>query len=246
MTKFLFSILFGLVAAFANIIGGYIVSSQERLDKFILRSLLGLGAGFMLAAVFLEVIPRSFHLTRHTPLLILAGYLFLQLVEHTIVPHFHFGEETHTEEILTPNVAYAALTGLVLHTFFDGALIASGFVLSHKLGLILFLAIIPHKIPEGFTAASIMRASGFSTAIAKVSTQIIALSTLLGVLSISMFSNVVEFSLPFSAGVTLYVAASDLIPEVNREKGIMISIIVFVGVTLYFLTDALLSRVLIS
>lgn len=196
----------------------------------------------MLAAIFVEVIPRSFQMSQLSPMIVLGGYLFLQLVEHTMVPHFHFGEETHTGEIVRPTAAYTALSGLALHTFFDGVSIASGFVLSSKLGFLLFLAIILHKIPEGFTAASIMRASGHSLTIARVSSQIIALSTLLGVLLTRLLSELVIYSLPFSAGVTLYVAASDLIPEVNQEKGIAISLIVFVGVMLYFLIDYVIAR----
>ena len=128
-----------------------------------LNTLLSVGAGFMLAAAILEVIPRSVALNESAAVIILAGYLFVHLVEHTIATHFHFGEETHLDQILGPRAAYSALGGLVLHTFFDGALIAAGFWVSMHFGMLMFLAIVLHKIPEGFTAASIMRASGRSS-----------------------------------------------------------------------------------
>lgn len=238
MNRFLWPLTMGLIAALANVIGGYIISSQKHLSTFGLRWLIALGAGFMLAAAFLEVIPRSLGLMGRAPFLILAGYLFVQLVEHTLVPHFHFGEETHADAIMRPTAAYTAVVGLMLHTFFDGVLIASGFALSAKLGLLLFLAIILHKIPEGFTAASIMRASGHASNIAQRSAYLIAGATILGVLATALLYNWVHFALPFSAGVTLYVAASDLIPEVNHdERGIRVSFMVFVGVLFYFVTD---------
>ncbi|MBI1746061.1 MAG: ZIP family metal transporter [Acidobacteria bacterium] len=237
MSRFPWPIVLGALAALANIAGGYIISTQKQLNKFLLRLLIALGAGFMLAAAFLEVIPKSFRLMDRAPLVVLAGYLFVQWAEHTLVAHFHFGEETHTEAIINSSEAYTAVFGLMLHTFFDGVLIASGFFLSMKLGFLLFFAIILHKIPEGFTAASIMRASGYDSKIAQRSAYLVALATMLGVLSIMFMENWVRYALPFSAGVTLYVAASDLIPEVNRERGVWVSVMVFVGVLFYFATD---------
>ncbi|MBI4482474.1 MAG: ZIP family metal transporter [Acidobacteria bacterium] len=236
------SLLFGLLAAAANIFGGWVISTQKRLDRILLTLLVAIGAGFMLAATLLKVIPESFLRTHAAPFMILAGYLFIQFAEHTLVPHFHFGEETHGEEILRPMTAQTALVGLVLHTFFDGVLIASGFLISTRLGILLFLAIFLHKIPEGFTVASIMRAAGKSRRKARFSSEILASSTLLGILSISVAPDLVKYALPFSAGVTLYVAASDLIPEVNREESsIAVSLMVFLGVLIFFGTELLLS-----
>jgi zinc transporter ZupT len=237
-------VVLGVVASLANLLGGWVVSSRNEIRKPVLSSLVSAGAGFMLAAAILEVIPRSVAKHSSAAVFILAGYLFVHLVEHTISTHFHFGEETHGEQMMQARVAYSALGGLVLHTFFDGALIAAGFWISMRLGVLLFLAIILHKIPEGFTAASIMRASGRGKAGANLATLAISLSTLAGVLSIGFSQSIVLYVLPFSAGVTLYVAASDLIPEVNQQAGGGISLGVFAGVGLFFLSEALLRLVL--
>jgi zinc transporter ZupT len=212
--------------------------------RTVLNVLVSLGAGFMLAATIIEVMPRSIKTNENAAIIILAGYLFVHLVEHTIATHFHFGEETHSEQVLDVRTAYSALAGLVLHSFFDGALIAAGFWVSMRLGILMFLAIIFHKIPEGFTAASIMRASGRGKQEATIATAAISISTLAGVLSIGMSQDFSVNALPFSAGVTLYVAASDLIPEVNKEWGGTVSIGVFLGVVFFFLSESLLSRVL--
>ncbi len=234
----------GLIAAAANIIGGYLIASQRDINQFWLRLLIALGAGFILAAVLLEVVPYSTSMSRTAGVLILAGYLFVQLVEHTIADHFHFGEETHPEAVLAPGRAYTAVSGLLLHTYFDGVLIGSGFLVSMKLGVLLFVAILLHKIPEGFTAASIMRAAGKSRLVVFSSSVAVAVSTLIGIFSASLARGLTEKALPFSAGVTLYVAASDLIPEVNRERGSLISLFVFAGVALYLIGDGLLKRLL--
>src|SRR6202008_4397194 len=154
--------------------------------------------------------------------LLLGGYLVIQLFEHKIAPPFHFGAETHPESFMKPSAAYAAIGGLWIHTFFDGVSIASAFLVNFKVGILVFIAILLHKMPEGFTVASIMLASGRSTTTALLTTAVIGAATLGGVICVALvnerMTNVVGYALPFSAGVTLYVAASDLIPEVNHKE----------------------------
>jgi zinc transporter ZupT len=109
-----------------------------------------------------------------------------------------------------------------------------------------FIAILLHKLPEGFTVASITLASGRTSKKAFIATLIVGTATFAGVLSVLLLKAkigaIVSYALPFSAGVTLYVAASDLIPEVNHktEKNPLVSIMVFVGVALFYLLHQLL------
>jgi len=234
------ALVLGLIASLANVLGGWVISSRSEIRRSLLDALVAMGAGFMLAAAFLEVLPRSIGMNDFAGAVILSGYLFVHLVEHTIARHFHFGEETHLDEVLGTRVAYSAVAGLVLHTFFDGALIGAGFWISMRVGVLLFLAVLLHKIPEGFTAASIMRAAGRGKKGMNVATLAISGSTLAGVLSMSSSEGFVAFVLPFSAGVTIYVAASDLIPEVNRGSGLSISLGVFLGVVLFYLSERFL------
>ena len=131
------------------------------------------------------------------------------------------------------------MLGLVIHTFFDGIAIASGFIVSSWLGWIIFLAIFLHKIPEGFTVASVMLASGESRRAAWGASVLLGAATLAGVLTMVLLRHQVSFGLPLSAGVTIYVAASDLIPEVNREPGVKMALVVFLGVGMLFLLDHL-------
>jgi zinc transporter ZupT len=255
-------LLFGSLVALANVCGGLLLArpgSFVRSRNF-LRYLVALGAGFMLAAIFIEIMPEVVSLwTAHSGggeaagdavlwamALLLAGYLLIHFFEHTVAPHFHFGEETHPEAVVRPSAAYTAIGGLSIHTFFDGASVASAFVVDRKVGLLVFVAVLLHKVPEGFTAASIMLASGRTPRRAVGATLIIGAATLAGVLSVGLLQARVEeavlYALPFSAGVTLYVAASDLIPEVNHlgERNAFVSLVVFVGVALFFALHLLL------
>lgn len=234
MKPIVLSLLLGLTAAAANGFGGAVIV-QKNWDRSYLRYFVALGSGFMLATVLLEMLPESLQLAgAKAPLLILTGYFVVHLFEHTVTPHFHFGEETHAEEFVAAHKGYSVLFGLAIHTFFDGIAIASGFLVSHWLGWVIFMAVFLHKIPEGFTAASVMIACGQSKRVAWAASAFLGAATLAGVLAMAAFSGAVRAGLPLSAGVTLYVAASDLIPEVNKEPGIGMALMVFVGLGILF------------
>lgn len=243
MESFYISLAFGCAAAAANVAGGLLLTIKRRWDEMLLKYFVALGTGFMLGAAFLGMVPESVRLTDHAPLLILGGYLLIHFAEHTLASHFHFGEETHVEAVLAPSVSIFALIGLLVHTFFDGVSIASGFHVSTELGVLIFVAVALHKIPEGFTVGSIMLASGRNRTMAIASSVALGFSTICGVLFASYLEGLLGYRLAVSAGVMIYVAASDLMPEVNREKGILMALMVFVGVLLFYLTERLLSGI---
>jgi ZIP family zinc transporter/zinc and cadmium transporter len=192
----------------------------------------------MLATALVELLPTSLALSGNRgALFVLVGYLIIHFFEHTVTPHFHFGEETHNEQFVHNHKSYSILIGLIIHTFFDGIAIASGFIVSNWLGWIIFLAVFLHKIPEGFTVASIMLASGRSRSIAWGSSMVLGAATLAGVFTMALFRHQVSYGLPLAAGVTIYVAATDLMPEVNHEPGVKMALVVFLGVGLLFLLD---------
>jgi zinc and cadmium transporter len=239
MNPILLSVLLGLTAAVANGFGGFLIV-QKHWDRSYLKYFIALGSGFMLAAAILEMIPESARLAGdRTPFYILAGYLLVHFSEHIVTSHFHFGEETHADQFLHAHTSYRVLLGLLIHTFFDGIAIASGFLVSNWLGWVVFLAVFLHKMPEGFTVASVMLASGASRRTAFVASALLGAATLAGVLTMGMLQQFVSVGLPLSAGVTLYVAATDLLPEVNKEHGVRMPLLVFVGVALLFVLDHL-------
>lgn len=248
-TRILLALLLGLTAAAANVLGGLLIARRQWSRRY-LKYFIALGAGFMLATALIEMIPESVKLRGDTAsfffgeanavfVFVLAGYFLVHFFEHTVAPHFHFGEETHHEEISHAHASYAALLGLVIHTFFDGVAIASGLLVSTWLGGVVFVAIFLHKIPEGFTVASLMLASGQGRRAALTSSAVLGGATLAGVGLMFALRGSVADALPLSAGVTLYVAASDLIPEVNREPGVGMAVLVFLGVGVLLVLKAL-------
>jgi ZIP family zinc transporter/zinc and cadmium transporter len=241
MSPLALTIILGLTAAMADGVGGLIII-QRHWERRYLRYFVAVGSGFMLATALVEMLPESLRISpKHAPAFLLLGYFLVHFFEHTVVPHFHFGEETHAGEFIHTHKSYSVLLGLVVHTFFDGIAIASGFLISNWLGWVIFIAVFLHKIPEGFTVGSVMLASGRSRRMAFTSSVILGASTLLGVLAMRAFAPMLHVGLPLSAGVTLYVAASDLIPEVNKEPGIRMALLVFVGVAVLLVLDTWIS-----
>jgi zinc transporter ZupT len=235
---------FAAVAAAADVAGAVIVTTAHKRRYAPLRYFVAAGAGFMLAAAFVRMLAEATHVP-HAFLFVLLGYFGVHLFEHTLAPHFHFGEETHPEALLRPAAGWLAVGGLGVHTFFDGVAIAAGFRVSPTLGGLLFLAVVAHKIPEGFTVASIVLAGGHSRAAAVAAGAALGMLTLGGAALTGLIAHEhVGYALALSAGVTIYVAASDLIPEVNREGGPPLAWTVFAGLLFFVVADWLLSEFL--
>src|SRR5947209_9748178 len=133
--------LLGLVAAAGNLVGGYFVVRKHWPRQY-LQYFLALGAGYMLAVAFLDVIPESVRLSGESALLfVLIGFFLVHLFEHTIAPHFHFGEETHHEEFSGVHAGDTVFLGLVFHTFFAGVSLAVGCLISSCMGRVLFVEV---------------------------------------------------------------------------------------------------------
>lgn len=238
------ALLYALAAAAANLAGGLLVTTASPGGHRTQRLLIAFGGGFMLGVVFLGMLPHALEGGGRAALWVAVGYFLVHLTQHVLTPHFHFGEETHPEAMVGRWVGVAALMGLLLHTFFDGVAIASGFGVSASLGILVFTAILLHKIPEGVTVASIMLASGNSPRRALAAVGLLGLSTVLGVLLTAYVEPLRANGLALSAGVTLYVAASNLIPEAQKERSWSTALSVFLGFGVLFLARLLVGSVL--
>jgi len=237
------SLILGAIAALADVAGGLVLVRARGVERY-LRYFVALGSGFLMAVALLEMTPESFKMSPQLgPILVMVGYCIVHLLEHTINGHFHYGEETHHDEFVSRRTGMSVLAGLSVHALFDGVAIGSGFVVSNSLGWLIFLAIFLHKAPEGFTMASVMLASGRSRSSAFYSAVGLAAATLAGVGVIELVPSWLSYGLPISAAVELYVGASDLVPEVNREPGIRMALVFFAGVGAFLLLRVLLPQV---
>jgi ZIP family zinc transporter/zinc and cadmium transporter len=235
------ALVYALIAASGNVLGALAVTRRAARELVLIEHFIAFGAGFMLAIGIVELLPEAFARSGPAaPALVLAGYLAVHLTQHTLTPHFHFGVETHAVQRLAGT---SALVGLLLHTFFDGVAIASAFLVRPALGVMVFVAIVLHKLPEGVTIASLMLAGGRSPDQAVGAAALLGGATLAGVLLTDRVGFLVQHGLALSAGVTLYVAASNLVPEFQGKRGWKLPAAFFAGALAFFLTKVLLDRV---
>jgi len=111
------ALVYTAVAASANVIGAVAVVSRSRWSVRALDNMVALSAGFMVSVALLDLVPDAIKIHGESAaIVILVGYLLVHLTQHTLAPHFHFGEEVHH---VTKLVSFSALAGLILHTFVD-------------------------------------------------------------------------------------------------------------------------------
>jgi ZIP family zinc transporter/zinc and cadmium transporter len=227
------ALAYALIAAAANVAGAAAVTFRRGWSTRTLEVLIALAAGFMLSVALLDLVPDAIVRDgERGALFVLAGFLLVHLTQHTLTGHFHFGEETHA---VSGRVSASALAGLLLHTFCDGVAIASGFLVSPALGLLVFGAIFLHKLPEGLAISSLVIASGGTRVAALGAAAMLGVATVAGVLLTSAFGPLAHYGLALSGGVTLYVGASNLIPEFQGKAGWLHNAAFFGGVAMYSL-----------
>lgn len=210
-------LVYGVSAAAANIIGALAVTSGRRWSVDALDRMLAFAAGFLLSVAFVDLIPEAIERGgRAAAITALISYLLVHLTQHTLGRHFHFGEETHA---VTALVSRSALVGLMLHTFVDGVAVASGLLVSSTVGALVFAGVLIHKFPEGLAISSLFLAAGSSRRVAVLAAGALGMATLLGVILTDWFVALQSHGLAISAGVTIYVGASNLVPELQSRPG---------------------------
>ena len=234
-------LLFAVAAALGNLVGALAVVRHERRSLRFIDAGLAFGAGFMLAVTVLGVLPEVLADSPGAAVYVLLGYLAVHLAQHVLTPHFHFGEETHR---VSASAGISAMLGLILHTFFDGVAIASGFLVSGELGVLLFLAVLLHKLPEGVTIASVMVAGGQDRSRALGAAAVLGLATVLGVALTEQVAPLARHGLALSGGVTLYVAASNLVPHFQARRDWVTTLAFFGGAASFFVAERLLEALL--
>jgi len=230
-------LLYGAAAAAANILGAVAVTTRTTWTVRALDTLLSFAAGFLISVSLIDLFPQSIVVAGPiAPVVVLLAYLLVHLTQHTIGRHFHFGEETHSVSEL---VSMSALIGLLMHTFVDGVAVASGLLVSPRLGALVFVAILLHKFPEGLAISSLFLAAGAGRRKAVLAAAALGAMTIAGVLLTDQWSFLRTYGLAISAGVTLYVGASNLVPELQDRPGPRIPLSFVAGCGLYFAARSL-------
>jgi ZIP family zinc transporter/zinc and cadmium transporter len=225
-------LLYSIAAAGANILGALAVTTRADWSLRALDAMLSLAAGFLISVSLVDLFPEAIRAGGAlAPVIALLAYVMVHLTQHTLGRHFHFGEETHE---VSEIVSLSALVGLLMHTFVDGVAVASGLRVSSGLGALVFIAVLVHKFPEGLAISSLFLAAGAGRTRAIAAAAALGVMTILGVMLTDQLAVLRLYGLAISAGVTLYVGASNLVPEFQSRPGLRIPISFVTGCLLYF------------
>jgi len=241
MNRLTLSIILGFVSAAASLAGSLIVLRTKKITKNFLFYFIALGSGFILAASIFDMIPKTLEIAPRAVVYIMLGFFIIHIFEHVFSSHFHFGEEVHKDEI-QKSTAWSILLALTIHSFLDGVSVSAGLSINFLLGITIFTAVILHKMTDGFTITSVMLASGREKAGALAASLIISFSTLAGSFWAAIYTVYSPVLLALSAGAFLYLSATDLIPEIIKQRKLKFSLTIILGVVLYYITRVILGR----
>lgn len=207
-----------LFVTIISLIGIFTLAIKQKLLEKLIFSLLGFSAGALIGSAFLHILPEVLEKTKST---IIFYYLILGIVLFFLLERFFYWRHCHNGICDVHAFSYLNLIGDGLHNLIDGMVIAAGFITSIKLGIITTLAVIFHEIPQELGDFGVLIFGGFTRQKALFYNFISAFFAMVGAVAgyfisdkVSGFSN---FILPLTAGGFIYIAASDLIPQIHKE-----------------------------
>jgi zinc and cadmium transporter len=242
--ELLFILLATFIVSLISFVGVICLALKENILNKILLVLIGLSAGALMGGAFLHLLPEAVEksIGLNVYLFVLIGFILFFLIEKVLHwRHCHKGEcDVHTFQ-------YMNLVGDSIHNFIDGMIMAASFVVSVPLGITTTIAISTHEIPQEIGDFGVLLYGGFSKKKAITLNFTIALTAVLGGIVGFFVSSFVEdivlFILPFAAGGFIYIAATDLVPEIRKEldmKKYMATLLVFIcGILIMWITKVI-------
>ncbi len=223
MISLIYSLLAVIVISLISVVGLYLIISI--FPRFVKSSvgLVGIAVGSLLGDAFIHILPEIYNqITNSTlvSLLVIAGILLFFILEKILKwRHCH---NPDCDDISGNHIVTVSLVGDLFHNFIDGAIIFAAFQADIKIGFATALAVLIHEIPQEAGDFGIYLHQGLSLKKALNLNLLSALSSLIGIavalLIGSLINNLSNYILPITAGGFIYLAASDLIPELHRHQ----------------------------
>src|SRR3989344_579016 len=248
MTTLAYILLFTFIGSVGALIGGVVLLSNEKFAIKISHFLASFAAGVLLGTAFFDLLPEAAHETEKVDikdvlLWTLIGIILFFLIER-FIHWFHHHEEYHEHEKEPKSTLPLIIIGDTVHNFIDGIVIAATFIVNIPLGIVTALAVFAHEIPQEIGDFGLMLHRGLSRKniilvnIASAGVSVIAavLTYLLGNFLISY----IPALLALTAGFFIYIASSDLIPEIHHERrqgfALIESLLLLLGVVIIWLS----------
>ena len=228
MNPLIAALLAALAVSAVSLIGILIAGKHKRLND-ILFLLVSFSAGSLLGGAFFHLLPESLESAGSLDVfkLVLMGFVVFYLLERVLRWHHCHKMDCDEHKVL----GYQNLVGDGVHNFIDGLIIVSAFSVSLPLGIAVTVSVVLHEIPQEIGEFGVLLYSGFSKTKAVMfnllSAFLAVAGVLVGYLLITSVNSIVSLLLPFAAGGFMYIAATDLVPELHREKNIAKSLMAF-------------------
>jgi len=220
-----------------SLVGVFFISIKESVIKRILLSLVAFSTGTMLGGAFLHLLPEAFEFVEPTLAMAITLISFIAFFVIEKIVHWR---HCHDEICDVHSFGYVNLFGDAIHNFIDGMIIASSFLVSIPLGITTTFALAFHEIPQEIGDFGVLLHAGFSRKRALFLNLLVAITSVLGGIIGYLLSSRLEFiipySLPIASGGFIYIATSDLMPELIKEINLKKSLTSFVLFLLGVLT----------
>lgn len=187
-------------------------------------------AGLILTAALTELLPQGLSYSEHASIYAIGGFVAFLILETFLV--FHSGTEVHYPHRRGAAKGLVFFWGLFLHSFLDGLIIAIGFATGYEIGLVTALAVISHEFPEGITTFALLlqnlsdrKAVGLALAVALATPA----GGLMGVAFLPVADSVMGAATGLVVGSFLYIAATDIVPEIREQKAFQNTIALLAG-----------------
>ena len=222
MSEWVYSLSSAAIVSLISLVGIVtIMVGVQRLDR-VIPLLISLAVGGLFGDALIHLLPEAFEKSTYTALTsfyVILGILLFFALERFL--HWHHEHRSHSVNPVHP-VAYINLVSDGVHNFLDGLIIGASYLVSVPIGLATTLAVALHEIPQEQGDFAILVHAGFTPRRALLMNFLSAILAIVGVvISLAVGLNVndyTEFMLPLTAGGFIYIAGSDLIPELHRER----------------------------
>jgi len=228
LSVWLYTIISVLAVSIISLIGIVFLSlKSEKLEK-VLVYMISFSAGALLGDAFIHLLPEAVESTGFSLMIsfsVLAGIAFSFTAEKII--HWR-----HCHHPITKNhrhhLSKMNLVGESVHNFIDGMIIAASYLISIPVGIATTITVVFHEIPQEIGDFGVLVYGGFTKKKALIANFLIALTAVLGAIITLLIGtnirNILTFLIPFAAGNFIYIASSDLIPELHKETKLKISL----------------------
>lgn len=246
-------LLFTFLGSIGALIGGLVLISKEDFAKKISHFLAAFAAGTLLGAAFFDLLPEASHEGEQLGINIfswtLAGIIFFFMLEKFIHWFHHHGQH-HKHEVEPQTTVPLIVISDTVHNFVDGVVIAATFMVNVPLGIVTTLAVTAHEIPQEIGDFGLLLHKGLSRSTVILINILSASIAIGGALATYALGNVLANYIPallaLTAGFFIYIATSDLIPEINYEKNknfaAVKSLLLILGIIVIMLSTSLLEH----